>query len=62
MVRRFVSQIESKNVKTRIYDAAVMIICVCASDHGVREGINGGCMPLPIRLQQYCDLASLVAL
>ena len=29
---------------------------------GVGKGVNGGCTPLPIHPQQYCDLASLVPL
>ena len=52
--------IESKSVKTRIYNAAVMIVCVCVSEHGVGEGMDGGCMPLPTHPQQFCDPASLV--
>ena len=35
--------IESKSVKTRICDAAVMIVCVC------EFGLDGGWTPLPIR-------------
>ena len=44
--------IESKSVKTRIYDAAVMIICVCVREHRVGEGKDGSCMPLPTRPQR----------
>ena len=47
--------IELKSVNTRIYDATVMIFCVCVSKHGVEEGMDGASMPLPTRAQQYCD-------
>ena len=42
--------IESKSVKTRIYDAAVMIVCVCEWAWG------GEGMPLPTRPQVTCSL------
>ena len=47
----------SGSVKMLIYDAAVMFACVC--EHGVGEGMDGGCMPLPIRMQRYCEPESL---
>ena len=28
---------------------------VFVSVNGVGEGVGGGCMPLPIRPQRYCD-------
>ena len=37
--------IASKSVKTRIYDAAVMIVGM--REHGMWEGMDGGFMPLP---------------
>ena len=33
---------------------------VCVSEHGVREGADESCMPLPTRPQRYCDPASLI--
>ena len=53
--------IESTRLKTRIYDATVMIVCVCVSEHGVGEGMKGSCIPLPTFPQWYCDPASHVA-
>ena len=44
--------------KIRIYDAAVIIVYM--SGHGVREGMDGGYMPLQTRLRRYCDPASPV--
>ena len=52
---------ELKSVKTRIYDAAVMIVGMCVSEHGMGEGRDGDCMPLPTRPQRFCDPASLVS-
>ena len=49
--------LELKMQKTRIYDAAVGIICECV--RGVR-GVAGGWMPLPTRPQRYYDPVSLV--
>ena len=46
-------------MKTRIFDAAVMIVCVC--EYGVEEGMDGSCMCLPTRPQRYCDPASFVS-
>ena len=54
--------IESKSVKMRIYDAALLQswLSVFVNEHGVGEGMDGGWMPLPTRSQRYCDPASLV--
>ena len=30
----------------------------CVSEHGIGEGMDGDCMPLPTRPQRYCDPAS----
>ena len=35
-------------------------LSVCESEHGVGEGMDGGCMPLPTHPQRYCDPASRV--
>ena len=49
-------KIELKRAKTRIFYAAVVIVCVfeCVCH------VDGGYTPLPTHLQQYCDPASLV--
>ena len=49
--------IELKSAKTRIFDAALVIICMRV--FGVGEGVDWDCTPLPIRPKQYCDPASL---
>ena len=46
-------------MKSRVDDAAVLIICV--TEHGVGKGMNGGCVPLHTLPQQYCVPASLVS-
>ena len=45
--------IELDSGKTAGSDAADMIIFECK--HGFGVGMDGGCMPLSIRPQQYCD-------
>ena len=51
---------ELRIAKTRIFDAALVIVfvfeCVCV----MGEGVDGGNTPLPTRPQRYCDPASLV--
>ena len=51
-------------MKTRIYDAAVVIeyVWVYVSVWEGGWGEAGGWLPLPTRPQQYCDPASLVPL
>ena len=46
------------SAKMCIYDAAVVIVCVCE----VWEGVNRGCMFLPTHSQRYCRTASFVFL
>ena len=50
--------IELRSPKRRIFDVAVVIVCVCMC--GVAKGVDRGCTPLPTRPQRFCDPASLV--
>ena len=66
VVRPLVHNARVKNTKTRIYDAAVVIVWVCecvarvvVGGIGRRLGVECHC-PVPTRRQRYCDPASLV--
>ena len=59
---RWSIMLELKTRKTRIYDAAVVIecVCVCVNVWEGGWGMAGGWLSLPTRPQRYCDPASLV--